>query len=535
MSVANGMVAAGQGPASGGPGFDAFMSYSHTVDGRLAPALQQGVQTLGKPWYRRRVLHVFRDQTSLSASPGLWPDIERALTMSRFFILLASPEAADSVWVRKEVSWWREHRASERLLIAVTDGSLAWDAESDDFDGEASSALPDVLRGYFAQEPLWVDLRWARAEHQVSSRDPRFRDCVADLAAPLHGCPKDDLIGEDIRNHRSAIRLARGAGATLALITAAAVVAAIIAVNQRNAARRETLLATSRQLAAQSQAAGPSRLDTSLLLSYAAWRSAQTPQALGALLQANTASPHLVALTTQQQQITSIASEPGASMIATGASDGRVNLWRPAASEAMMGVAVPASAAVSATAFGGNDLAVGDAAGNVGVYVLPARRWVWPIQTQAHPITAVAVDGANGMVASASSLNDKSTIEISSAVAHARSAQITVAPLLGSPITRLAFNGANRLVAGAFTGQVFVFSLTPTLRYLGTSTQYTATDGSNIGAYSADMSSFGVSGGGVSQTDAEFDQPGRTRVAGAGSLSVPAHGAESTAGDRARS
>jgi hypothetical protein len=500
------------------------MSYSHAVDGRLAPALQQGVQTLGKPWYRRRVLHVFRDQTSLSASPGLWTDIERALTMSRFFILLASPEAADSVWVRKEVSWWREHRASERLLIAVTDGSLAWDPESDDFDGEASSALPDVLRGCFAREPLWVDLRWARAEHQVSSRDPRFRACVADLAAPLHGCPKDDLIGEDIRNHRSAIRLARGAGATLALITAAAVVAAIIAVNQRNAARRETLLATSRQLAAQSQAAGPSRLDTSLLLSYAAWRTAQTPQALGALLQANTASPHLVALTTQQQQITSIASEPGASMIATGASDGTLNLWRPAASEAMR-VAVPASAAVSATAFGGNDLAVGDAAGNVGVYVLPARRWVWPIQTQAHPITAVAVDGANGMVASASSLNDKTTITLSSAVAHARSAQITVAPLLGSPITRLAFNGANRLVVGAFTGQVFVFSLTPTLRYLGTSTQYTATDGSNIGAYSADMSSFGVSGGGVSQTDVETTSlggPGLPAPASMPTRSIPA-------------
>jgi len=49
MGVANGMVAAGQGPASGGPGFDAFMSYSHAVDGRLAPALQQRVQTLGKP------------------------------------------------------------------------------------------------------------------------------------------------------------------------------------------------------------------------------------------------------------------------------------------------------------------------------------------------------------------------------------------------------------------------------------------------------------------------------------------------------
>jgi len=30
-------------------------------------------------------------------------------------------------------------------------------------------------------------------------RDPRFRDCVADLAAPIRDLPKDELIGEDIR------------------------------------------------------------------------------------------------------------------------------------------------------------------------------------------------------------------------------------------------------------------------------------------------------------------------------------------------
>jgi hypothetical protein len=74
--------------------YDAFISYSHAADGRLAPAIQTALQSIGKPWYRRRALRVFRDTTSLAATPELWPTIERALERSRYFVLLASPESA---------------------------------------------------------------------------------------------------------------------------------------------------------------------------------------------------------------------------------------------------------------------------------------------------------------------------------------------------------------------------------------------------------------------------------------------------------
>ena len=488
--------------------FDAFVSYSHAVDDRLAPALQQGLQTLGKPWHRRRVLHVFRDQTSLTASPSLWPDIERALATSHYFILLASPEAAASSWVRKELQWWLEHRPRERLLIAITDGSLAWDGARGDFDPERSSALPEVLRGGFAQEPLWVDLCWARAEAHLSLRDPRFRDCVADLAAPLHGCPKDELIGEDIRNHRRAIRLARGAALALALLAAAAVVAAVVAVGQRNAAQHQTRLATSRQLAAQSQADAASRLDTSLLLSRAAWRTAQTPQALAALLQANTASPQLVALTTQQPPIAALATASGAGLVATGAADGSLRLWRPGSDEGMTRVAVPGSSAVTGLAFGGNQLVVGDAAGQVGVYSLSRRRWTWPVQRQRRPITAVGIDATGSVVASAAaSGSDSSSVELSRAIPDAPPARFTVSPVLSSPVTRIAFDGGHRFVVGAASGQAFAWSLTPPFRYLGTSTQLTATDGGTIGGYSPDLTRFGVSGRGESWSDLEAIRP----------------------------
>jgi len=83
------------------PAYDAFISYSHAKDKPIAAALQSVIQKLGKPWYQRRALRVFRDDTSLSATPQLWPSIEQALSQSRYLLLLASPEAASSHWVGK--------------------------------------------------------------------------------------------------------------------------------------------------------------------------------------------------------------------------------------------------------------------------------------------------------------------------------------------------------------------------------------------------------------------------------------------------
>jgi len=94
--------------------YDAFISYSHARDRGIATALQDVVQRLGKPWYRRRALRVFRDDTSLAATPALWPSIVDALDGSRFLILLASPEAAASRWVDREVAHWLAHRGATR-------------------------------------------------------------------------------------------------------------------------------------------------------------------------------------------------------------------------------------------------------------------------------------------------------------------------------------------------------------------------------------------------------------------------------------
>ncbi len=114
-------------------GFDAFISYSHAKDKPIAQELQAVMQTLGKPWYRLRALQVFRDDTSLSATPELWPSIVRSLDRSRYLVLLASPESAASSWVAKEVEWWLANKSPETLLLGLTDGKLNWNVATQDF------------------------------------------------------------------------------------------------------------------------------------------------------------------------------------------------------------------------------------------------------------------------------------------------------------------------------------------------------------------------------------------------------------------
>src|SRR5262245_5054518 len=193
--------------------YDAFISYSHAKDKPIASALQSAIQRLGKPWYQRRVLRLFRDDTSLSATPGLWSSIEQALANSRFLILLASTEAAASPWVAREVAYWLEHNSADTLMIGVTDGTLAWDNAREDFVWREAMPLPAVLKGRFPSEPKWVDLRAYR--DSATTRDAKFTELAADFAAAIRGMPKEDLLSQEVREQRRRLAFAWSAAGLL--------------------------------------------------------------------------------------------------------------------------------------------------------------------------------------------------------------------------------------------------------------------------------------------------------------------------------
>ena len=218
----------------GSSGFDAFLSYTRR-DRLVAAGIQRGLHLIGRRVGQLRALRVFRDDTNLEVSPDLWGKITAALDRARFLVVVLSPVAAQSHWVNKEVGYWLQHRGRENLLLVLAGGCLQWDGDHACFDAGVSDAAVPVLTqpGVLPVEPLFVDVS---ADAPWDVRSPVFRDKVTGLAAPIHGKPKDELSGEDVREQRRFRRLRRAAVAGLVVLTVLAVVAAGVAWVQRREA-----------------------------------------------------------------------------------------------------------------------------------------------------------------------------------------------------------------------------------------------------------------------------------------------------------
>jgi len=231
MATVEASASQGERETSGGLVYDGFISYSHDADDLVAPRLQAALQRFAKPWWRRRALRIFRDDSSLTANPHLWASITDALDTSSWFVLLMSPEAARSEWVNREVEYWAEHKDPDRIIPVLTEGHFAW-ADSD----LVSDAAPPALARAFADEPRWVDLRFARTDEQLDLNNASFRAATADIASAIRGVPKDELESEEVRQHRRTVRTAWAAGIALMVLVILAGAAAVYAVGQQNRA-----------------------------------------------------------------------------------------------------------------------------------------------------------------------------------------------------------------------------------------------------------------------------------------------------------
>jgi WD40 repeat protein len=221
--------------------YDGFISYSHGPDAPIAAALEDAIRKFARPLspFRRNPVSIFRDQTNLSASPHLWNAIATSLEESRYLILVASPEAAKSKWVQKELCAWLTRGACSdprhfdpttvdpdrraRLLFAVTSGEVEWDDAAADFNWDKTKALPGMLSKVFDGEPLWVDLTFARtASRPLDRTNPDFMAAAARLAAPVRNLPLETLIGLDQREQQRRLRYVAGSAFALLVLSLAA-------------------------------------------------------------------------------------------------------------------------------------------------------------------------------------------------------------------------------------------------------------------------------------------------------------------------
>ncbi len=219
--------------------YKAFISYSHAVDSPLAAALQTALRLAAKPWYKLQVFDIFRDITDLSVSPHLWEDIESALDDSEHFILLASPPAAKSKWVKREIEHWLERRSLQTLILTVTQGHWRWDDKCGDFDWSRTDAIPQVLTGKFPGEPWIVDLRQITASDDLSLDNDDFLDAIKPILSTLHDKSVKEMFGEIHARHRANLRLRNLVITVLGSLLVLAAGLGLFADSQRQRARSE--------------------------------------------------------------------------------------------------------------------------------------------------------------------------------------------------------------------------------------------------------------------------------------------------------
>jgi hypothetical protein len=200
---------------SSGRPFRAFVSYSH-ADAAFAGWLQRRLEAYRLP--RRladqveplpgqaqgRIGPVFRDRADLSAATDLSAAVREGIAASSALVVVASPEAAKSQWVDREIVLFRELHPDAPVLVALV-------------RGESAEAVPQALRADGAH-PLAADFR-----KQGDGKRLAFLKIVAGLA----DLPLDALVQRDAqRQVRRVMGVTLGA-AVLVVIMALLLVAAL--------------------------------------------------------------------------------------------------------------------------------------------------------------------------------------------------------------------------------------------------------------------------------------------------------------------
>jgi hypothetical protein len=204
--------------------YRAFICYSHAQDAHLARALQDALSRQLRTGLFKRG-GVFTAASDLPAGDEAASSIRNAVENSDYLVLLASPNAATSNWVRFELEVWLARHSPDHLLFVLTDGAIVWRRDGAGPDEQESTAFPPTLLGRLREEPLWADLRWARGIEDAPDR-PQFQQVVTQLAAAILEVPFDQLFSKETGRRRARTRrLVVGAGVTFLALMSLSVVA----------------------------------------------------------------------------------------------------------------------------------------------------------------------------------------------------------------------------------------------------------------------------------------------------------------------
>lgn len=231
--------------------YKAFISYSH-ADERAGEWLHQALERYRVPAnlvgaatdagpVPEKLSPIFRDKNDLPAAGNLNDTIIAALKSSQFLIVLASPNAVKSKWVKEEIAQFKAFHGAARVLSIIIDGEPH--ASENDAIDSALECFPETLRYNTDEngvktpaEPLAADAR-VRGQGLVHSfGNDGKKAAITKLAAGLIGVPLDDLVQREAKRDAARARMWTGVMGAIAGVMA---LTTIYAVGQRNEARAQ--------------------------------------------------------------------------------------------------------------------------------------------------------------------------------------------------------------------------------------------------------------------------------------------------------
>ncbi len=298
----------------------AFISYSHQ-DSRVATAVHRAIERYRVPRrlvgretetgeIPRRLFPVFRDRDELPSSAELGGFLHRTLGISRFLIVICSPQAAASRWVNEEIRLFREMGRGHRILAVIVDG----EPNAADPARECFPAALRESRDGARVEPIAADLR--------HGGDGWFRVRMK-LLSGLLGVGLDELLQRE-RRRQWQLRLAWSAG-SLAVLSVAL---GALGMQQRRYEQREhaqwleRLVENGRR---ELLAEAPMRAAVYLSAAYA--NGVDTPALRFMLRQAMQPIDALEAIIPGAGRIWSMVSSADGRRLAVLDGDGRIRVW----------------------------------------------------------------------------------------------------------------------------------------------------------------------------------------------------------------
>ncbi len=213
-------------------------------------------------------------------------------------------EALIRSWPRLR-AWIDQDRAGLRVQRRLTEAAYEWERLGREQD--------QLLRGArLAEAREWQD------------RNPTVSLSVLESAflVASEASERDEL-----QTERRRVRRFRALSAGLGVLTLLAIMLSVLALDSRRAAIKQQDVASSRQLAVQSDLLAPSNPVLATLLSLAAYRTAETVEARSALLHRLDNTRGVRRFFSIGSPVKAVAFSPDGRSAATGLKDGRVIIW----------------------------------------------------------------------------------------------------------------------------------------------------------------------------------------------------------------